>query len=196
MYLQCYLHKTSVMAEIILTKILKRATELTEKGVHLWCSDSLHFFLTNHIVKADFNKEALKKFALLDDSDIIGALKNWQFHEDFILSSLSNSIINRNLFHILNVEKNQQDELLDLYRKQINSELQLDMNELDYFVFGGMMKNKAYDKNAEPIRILTKNKQIIDVLQASDQSNLAALSVPVKKYFVCFPKNITLKNIQ
>ncbi|RRJ88567.1 HD domain-containing protein [Paenimyroides tangerinum] len=196
MYWQCYLHKTSVMAEMILTKILKRAKELTEKGVHLWCSDSLHFFLTNHIEKADFNKEALKKFALLDDSDIIGALKNWQFHEDFILSSLSNSIINRNLFHILNVEKNQQNELLDLYRKQINSELQLDMNELDYFVFGGMMKNKAYDKNAEPIRILTKNKQIIDVLQASDQSNLAALSVPVKKYFVCFPKNITLKNIQ
>lgn len=196
MYWQCYLHKTSVMAEMILTKILKRAKELTEKGVHLWCSDSLHFFLTNHIDKADFNKEALKKFALLDDSDIIGALKNWQFHEDFILSSLSNSIINRNLFHILNVEKNQQDELLDLYRKQINSELHLDMNELDYFVFGGMMKNKAYDKNAEPIRILTKNKQIIDVLQASDQSNLAALSVPVKKYFVCFPKNITLKNIQ
>ncbi len=196
MYWQCYLHKTSVMAEMILTKILKRAKELTEKGVHLWCSDSLHFFLTNHIEKADFNKEALKKFALLDDSDIIGALKNWQFHEDFILSSLSNSIINRNLFHILNVEKNQQDELLDLYRNQINSELKLDINELDYFVFGGMMKNKAYDKNAEPIRILTKNKQIIDVLQASDQSNLAALSVPVKKYFVCFPKNITLKNIQ
>ena len=117
MYWQCYLHKTSVMAEMILTKILKRAKELTEKGVHLWCSDSLHFFLTNHIEKADFNKEALKKFALLDDSDIIGALKNWQFHEDFILSSLSNSIINRNLFHILNVEKNQQDELL-IYRRQ------------------------------------------------------------------------------
>lgn len=196
MYWQCYLHKTSVMAEMILTKILKRAKELTEKGVELWCSDALNFFLTNHIHKADFDKVALNKFALLDDSDIIGALKNWQFHEDFILSSLSNCIINRNLFHILNVEDKQQDELLDFYKTQVNSELHLNVNELDYFVFGGMMTNKAYDKNAEPIRILTKNKEIIDVLQASDQSNLAALSVPVKKYFVCFPKNITLKNIQ
>lgn len=196
MYWQCYLHKTSVMAEMILTKILKRAKELTDKGINLWCSESLHFFLTHHIEKADFNEEVLKKFALLDDSDIIGALKNWQFHDDFILSSLSGTIINRNLFHIINVEKNQQEELIELYKSQVNSHLQLNMNELDYFVFGGMMKNKAYDKNAEPIRILTKNKEIIDVLQASDQSNLAALSVPVKKYFVCFPKNLTLKNIQ
>ncbi len=192
MYWQCYLHKTSVVAEIILTKILKRAKELVQNGTDLWCSDALNFFLVNHVDKADFDKEALKKFALLDDSDIIGALKNWQFHDDFILSTLSNSIINRNLFHILNVEEDKQDDVLKFYKDQINVQLQLNSQELEYFVFGGMMKNKAYDKNAEPIRILTKNKEIIDVLQASDQSNLAALSVPVKKYFVCYPKNITL----
>src|SRR5690606_10539314 len=126
----------------------------------------------------------------------IGALKKWQFHEDFILSSLSSSIINRKLFHIQNVDKNNQEELLTYYKKQVNESLHIEEHELDYFVFSGMMKNKAYDKNAEPIRILTKNKEIIDVLQASDQSNLPALSVPVKKYFVCFAKNITLKNIQ
>ena len=37
---------------------------------------------------------------------------------------------------------------------------------------------------------MTKNKEIVDVLEASDQYNLKALSEPVYKYFVCFPKNI------
>nr|WP_297309324.1 HD domain-containing protein [uncultured Flavobacterium sp.] len=196
MYWQCYLHKTGVAAELILTKILKRAKELTQKGVSLWSSDALNFFLKNQIHKDDFNRQVLEKFALLDDSDIIGALKNWQFHDDFILSTLSSCIINRNLFHIKTVEETEQNNLLDEHRKQVNEILQLNDSELDYFVFSGSMKNTAYNKNEEPIRILTKNREIIDVLEASDQSNLTALSVPVKKFFVCFPKNITLKNIQ
>lgn len=196
MYWQCYLHKTGVAAELILTKILKRAKELTQKGVSLWSSDALNFFLKNQIHKDDFNRQVLEKFALLDDSDIIGALKNWQFHDDFILSTLSSCIINRNLFHIKTVEETEQNNLLDEHRKQVNEILQLNDSELDYFVFSGSMKNTAYNKNEEPIRILTKNREIIDVLEASDQSNLTALSVPVKKFFVCFPKNITLTNIQ
>jgi HD superfamily phosphohydrolase len=35
MYWQAYLHKTSLVAELILTRILKRAKELTLKGVVL-----------------------------------------------------------------------------------------------------------------------------------------------------------------
>jgi len=196
MYWQCYLHKTSIVAELILTKILKRAKELSDRGVDLWCSDALKFFLKNHVEKQDFDKEALIKFALLDDSDVISALKNWQFHEDFILSFLSNSIINRNLFNIVNVFDGEQEAKLHYHSEIIKKEFNISDKELEYFVFSGEMKNQAYDKNAEPIRILTKNKEIKDVLEASDQYNLAALSVPVKKYFVCFPKNSTPKNIQ
>jgi HD superfamily phosphohydrolase len=47
MYWQAYLHKTSVVAELILTKILKRAKELTQKGILLPCSESLQFFMQN-----------------------------------------------------------------------------------------------------------------------------------------------------
>jgi HD superfamily phosphohydrolase len=35
MYWQAYLHKTSLVAELILMKILKRAKELTLKGIPL-----------------------------------------------------------------------------------------------------------------------------------------------------------------
>jgi hypothetical protein len=37
--------------------------------------------------------------------------------------------------------------------------------------------------------ILKKDGSVEDVLVASDQLNLKALTKPVMKYFVCYPKN-------
>ena len=62
--------------------------------------------------------------------------------------------------------------------------------ELDYFIFKGNLKNQAYNKQGEPIRILKKDKTIEDVVEASDKLHLKALSKPVTKYFICFPKVI------
>lgn len=190
MYWQCYLHKTGVVAEIILTKILKRAKELTQQGVQLWCSDALSFFLKNNVRKDIFNKKILEQFTLLDDSDILGALKNWQYHDDSVLSTLSSSIINRKLFTIKEVElKNKELELLKVSNQWLEQE-KADKDQLNYFVFAGELTNQAYDIKAEPIRILLKNNTIKDVLEASDQLHLKALSEPVKKHFICYPKSL------
>lgn len=190
MYWQCYLHKTGVVAEIILTKILKRAKELTQQGVQLWCSDALSFFLKNNVRKDIFNKKILEQFTLLDDSDILGALKNWQYHDDLVLSTLSSSIINRKLFTIKEVElKNKELELLKVSNHWLEQE-KADKDQLNYFVFAGELTNQAYDIKAEPIRILLKNNTIKDVLEASDQLHLKALSEPVKKHFICYPKSL------
>lgn len=188
MYWQCYLHKTSVVAELILTRILKRAKELTQSGINLWCSEALHYFLKQVVTKEAFTYSDLQQFALLDDSDIIGAIKNWQFHDDFILATLCDSIINRKLFHIKKVEKAEQEQKVEQYRKKLKETHHIPEEGLDYLVFAGKLKNQAYDLSAEPIRILTKKKEIIDVLEASDQNHLKALSEPVMKYFVCYPK--------
>lgn len=190
MYWQCYLHKTSVGAELLLSKILKRAKELTLQGEVLPASNALQFFLENSIHKIDFNNEALNHFALLDDADIVTALKNWQFHNDKVLSYLSNAIVNRKLFHVQSVSKEEIVSKTAYYQQLCKYELDVKDNELDYFVFGDKLKNQAYDLKAEPIRIFTKNKEIIDVLEASDQYNLKALSEPVYKYFICYPKSL------
>ena len=44
MYWQVYLHKTSLVAEQVLVRVLKRAKELTSKGVALEASKPLSFF--------------------------------------------------------------------------------------------------------------------------------------------------------
>jgi len=192
MYWQAYLHKTSVVAELILTKILKRAKELTHKGVELESSKPLLFFMQNKIDLLDFDAKILNTFSQLDDYDVLSAIKAWQFHEDFVLSSLCKMIINRDLLKIKMMEEKPNKNILESYKSSFMKLHDLSEKEVDYFVFKGKIKNQAYNKDSEPIRILKKDKTIEDVVQASDQLNLKALSKPVTKYFICFPK-VTLE---
>jgi hypothetical protein len=79
MYWQTYLHKTGVVAEMTLTNILKRAKELTQKGIVLECSKPLQFFLQNKINLEDFTDQVLHSFSLLDDYDVWSAIKSGNF---------------------------------------------------------------------------------------------------------------------
>ena len=50
----------------------------------------------------------------------LGAIKQWQFHDDFVLSSLSKMVINRNLLKIeLTEDKVNKIKLLELKEKYI-----------------------------------------------------------------------------
>lgn len=190
MYWQVYLHKTSLVAETILTKILKRAKELTLKGVVLPASAPLTFFMNQKVTHESFDAEILNTFSKLDDFDIISALKSWQDHPDFILSSLSAMIINRDLFKIkVSDDKISAEDLNDL-KEKASQKLGVSMAEVNYFVFRGKIKNQAYSKEAEPIRILKKDRSIEDVVEASDQLTFKSVSKLVTKYYVCFPKQL------
>jgi uncharacterized protein len=190
MYWQVYLHKTSLVAELTLAKILKRAKELTQKGTILPCSDNLLFFMQNKIESKDFDPKTLHIFAQLDDIDLLYAIKLWQNHPDFVLSNLSKMILNRDLLKIkLNTEKifkQEKEALLTKFSNQQN----ITTADAKYFIFSGKITNQAYSKEAEPISILMKNKTIEDVVHASDQLNIKSLSKAVTKYYICFPKEL------
>ena len=194
MYWQAYLHKTSLVAELTLTKALQRAKELLQKGIEIECSKPLKYFMEHKVTMDNFSNIDLDTFAQLDDFDIVSALKNWQHHDDFILSSLSKMIINRDLSKIkLNSEKFPV-EVLEEMTIRFAKENNITQQEAKYFIFKGKIKNQAYSKDAEPIRILKKDRTIEDVVEASDQLNLKALSKPVTKYFICFPKLLDEKH--
>jgi len=190
MYWQVYLHKTSLVAELILTKVLKRAKELTLQGIQLSCSEPLLFFMQNRVNIENFNVNTLDLFSQLDDFDIISALKSWQKHDDFILSSLSKMIINRDLPKIKVVADQQHLDLIDPIKSRFASENNISILNTDYFIFEGAIKNQAYSKEAEPIRILKKDKTVEDVVDASDQLNIESLSKLVTKYYICYPKSL------
>ena len=191
MYWQVYLHKTSIVAEHMLVKVLMRAKELAEKKVELFCTSSLHFFLYNKINKDNFNDMVLGFFSKLDDYDILSAIKEWVSHSDKILSNLCGMIVNRDLLKIEMFDKEVSAKYALEMTMNFMTELNLSEDEAAYFVFKGEISNQAYNEN-QPIKIVNKRGNLEDIVKASDQLNLQALSKPVIKYFICYPKKMEL----
>ncbi len=188
MYWQAYLHKTSVVAELILTKILKRAKELSQNEVLLPINSPLQFFMTHKITLDNFDNVTLTNFSYLDDYDIMGAIKSWQFHDDYVLQNLCRMILNRDLLKIQITEDKPDKANLLILKNKFMQIASISEKESAYFVFKGKLKNQAYSKSSAPIYILKKDNSIEDVVEASDQMYLKALSKEVTKYYVCFPK--------
>lgn len=188
MYWQVYLHKTGLVAEQLLIRVLKRAKDLYNSGESLTASDALMYFLENRIGLGNFNGETLEVFAKLDDYDVISAMKHWQEHPDFVLSSLSKMIINRDLLKIKIKNKPIKEKSLKKHTQTIIDEYQITPEEASYFVFTGNISNQAYQLKTKGINILHKSGKIEDIVKASDQLNLKALSKPVTKYYICYPK--------
>lgn len=188
MYWQVYLHKTGVVAEKMLVNLLRRANELAKKGDKLSGSKAFSLFLENQISENNFDFEVLKTFAKLDDYDILSAIKDWISHDDKVLSSLSKMIINRKLLKIElsndPIDEDYYHSMIDLKKK----ELEFSDDELNYFVFTDCVQNQAYDSSKSKINIYFKKGAIKDITQASDQLNIQALTKPVIKYFICYPK--------
>ena len=63
-------------------------------------------------------------------------------------------------------------------------------HEASYFVFEDTIRNKAYKPGDGNIGILMKNGTIKDITEASDNSNLDALAKTVKKYILCYKKEL------
>ncbi|HIP31841.1 MAG TPA: HD domain-containing protein [Crocinitomicaceae bacterium] len=188
MYWQVYMHKTVVAGEFMLIHILRRAKELVQQGATLFGSPALLYFMENNVSKEEFQKEEiLAKFALLDDFDILGAIKVWQLSDDKVLSELSQRLINRNLFKIEVSKSNFSEEKIAKVKEEIKIKMQLTDNEVDYFVYSEILRNNAYNEDRENINLLMKNGDVIDLAEASDNLNISALSKPVEKYFLCYP---------
>ena len=192
MYWQVYFHKTVVCAEQILIKILQRAKELSRKNIDLTCSTSLKIFLNKKVSTSDFtdNKDTFTAFTNLDDYDIYSALKEWQHHSDKILSSLSKSIINRNLYKVKLEDKPFTISKISEIKKNISEKYALKKEEIDYFFISGEITNSTYKLNNSDINIIFKDKSVDDLISSADKSTISALTKNVKKYFYCLPKDL------
>lgn len=187
MYWQVYLHKTGLVAENILVNVLKRAKELAEKGEELFASSSLKYFLYQQIDKDNFTDKTLEMFSKLDDYDVLSAIKEWVNHPDKVLSLLSKMIVERKLLRIEIQKEEYTTAQINKTRDKFSKKLNLSAEETKYFVFSHKIKNQAYNSE-KPILILNKKGKLKDIAKASDQFNIQALTKPVIKYFICYPK--------
>ncbi len=195
MYWQVYLHKTVIASEQMLIKVIKRAKILYSEGNSVFLTPAMKFFFTNSInnysqINQSFNGLLpLDEFAKLDDYDVITCIKEWQFHNDTILSYLSKCLINRDLYKVVIQNKPfAEQDLIDI-KKQIVNKFHISEFEAEYYFICDKIKNNAYSKNlGDSINILSKDNLVEDIAIASDVSNISTLSQIVEKYFICYPK--------
>ena len=188
MYWQVYFHKTSVTAEIYLIEALKRAKQLVKKGKNVPSSDVLQYFLE----KSDFveiNKMDLEKFAQLDDSDVISALKLWQSHEDKTLSLLSQFIIQRKLPSSLIISEPISNEKVEQIKNEVKK--LYSVQDAGYFVHQKELSVLAYNDTKDPIKLLLKNGEILELQKADNQVLVKDLRKKITRYHLCIPREIS-----
>lgn len=192
MYWQVYLHKTVIAGEYMLVKILKRARELVLKGHSLFATPALNHFLVKNVSKDEFINEDhhIETFTKLDDTDILSAVKVWADDADFVLSRLCRDFVNRKLFHVdLTSERPEKQFIRSLVEKAMH-QYNISKHDAQYFVFDDSIINSAYRVGDGNIRIAMKNGAVKDIAAASDNSSLEALSKTVKKYLVCYSRDL------
>ena len=196
MYWQVYLHKAVVAAEHMLVNVLKRARYLAIKGETVFAPKSLYAFLYHNISADDFRqnkttngKPILPLFASLDDNDILSSVKEWQDSSDKVLAYLSQSLIGRKLFRIKISKKPFPAKKIENLQIKAHEQFKFSGGDLKYCIINGILTNSAYNKDSENINILHKNGKIMDIREASD-INLSVLTKIVRKYFLCFPKEL------
>jgi HD superfamily phosphohydrolase len=188
MYWQVYLHKTGLVAEQLLIRVIRRARERFQQGLLSCNSEHLSYFIGRGDAKGEFTGDALQRFARLDDVDVLAALKHWEQDEDRVLSWLCRMILDRQLLSIKIRDTPFAADRLQSKMEKLRQRTGFSPQEASYFVFGGEITNRAYNQQQQNILILGKNEKVVDVARRSDHLNLEVLSRPVTKYYICYPK--------
>ncbi len=137
--------------------------------------------------------EILEHFSRLDDNDIISAIKVWSAHKDQVLSGLCYMLINRHLFRTVVKNEDFSEQEFKAIKECIKETYNISEEEASYFIVKGEISNFAYNSLDDKIKILLKNGSTQDITEASDMMNVAVLSKTVRKFFLCYPKDIMEK---
>lgn len=189
MYWQVYLHKTVVACELMLVETLRRANELALGGTTVFGSPALLRFLSGKHDRNSFkDPDVLNDFLKLDDHDVMGAVKVWSDHPDTTLSTLASDLVERRNLRIrLQEEPWDPARIADL-KKRVAAHLKIDIAETDRFVLHGSIVNNAYDPSKDRIELKYKDGTLRDIAEASDNLGIQALSKPVEKWYLAWPR--------
>jgi len=188
MYWQVYLHKTTVACESVLVKTLLRAKHLAREGVSLFASPSLHYFLYNDVDRDFFERQSdsLRQFELLDDNDIISAIKVWMDSDDKLLSLLSRDIINRHPFKVEISDEPFSAERIEEITTGLCNAFGVNAEEARYLYKVNAIQKDLYDIDDEQISILYNDGTQKNITEASEILDAGLLSHKKCKYYLCY----------
>jgi len=188
MYWQVYYHKAAVLAENLLIKIMNRAKTLVSQNVKIEASENLKYFLYRES-STEATEEDIARFMELDDTDVLQAIKSWKNHEDFVLSYLCKTVINRKFPKIIYSSTPFSD---DLVREKIReTNLHFGIENGDLLVDNIERNLLPYDKTKQPIYLLRNDMEKVALEQAGSQILSMNINEKTTRYILSFPKEIS-----
>lgn len=188
MYWQVYLHKAVLAAESMLIRAMQRIKELHHAGTleavlpaELQSLYSLSWF------NEDERGQILHSFAQLDDYDIIVFLKKFVHCSDLLLRTLANGLIHRKLFTVDFSNSPFDSDMINLICGRIVRGMNVDEVSAQNWLIQGQEKVTFYDPNKDPIKLLQRDGQVVDL---SDFAHDLNLDGPVVKHYLCYPKGL------
>ena len=176
MYWQVYLHKTVLCAEQMLRRIIKRAKLLNAPA-----QEPFHHFINQSIYSL-----TLEEFCMLDDYDVLAAIKAWCRHPDKILSALCNGIINRQLLKVKYFAAPVDEQLLHEKTAEAITKMEISADDAGWLVFTGEAASSTYNFEDEHIRILFKDGTVKDISEVDNALINQNMRGKVKKYYICY----------
>ena len=188
MYWQVYYHKAAVLAENLLIKIMNRAKTLVSQNVKVEASENLKYFLYRESF-TDATEEDIARFMELDDTDVLQAIKSWKNHEDFVLSYLCKTVINRKFPKIIYSSTPFSDDLVQEKVRETNLHFGIENGDL---LVDNIERNLLpYDKTKQPIYLLRNDMEKVALEQAESQILSMNINEKTTRYILSFPKEIS-----
>ena len=188
MYWQVYYHKAAVLAENLLIKIMNRAKTLVSQNVKVEASENLKYFLYRES-SIEATEEDIARFMELDDTDVLQAIKSWKNHEDFVLSYLCKTVINRKFPKIIYSSTPFSDDLVQEKVRETNLHFGIENGDL---LVDNIERNLLpYDKTKQPIYLLRNDMEKVALEQAGSQILSMNINEKTTRYILSFPKEIS-----
>ena len=188
MYWQVYYHKAAVLAENLLIKIMNRAKTLVSQNVKVEASENLKYFLYRES-STQATEEDIARFMELDDMDVLQAIKSWKNHEDFVLSYLCKTVINRKFPKIIYSSTPFSDDLVQEKIRETNLHFGIENGDL---LVDNIERNLLpYDKTKQPIYLLRNDMEKVALEQAGSQILSMNINEKTTRYILSFPKEIS-----
>ena len=188
MYWQVYYHKAAVLAENLLIKIMNRAKTLVSQNVKVEASENLKYFLYRES-SIEATEEDIARFMELDDTDVLQAIKSWKNHDDFVLSYLCKTVINRKFPKIIYSSTPFSDDLVQEKVRETNLHFGIENGDL---LVDNIERNLLpYDKAKQPIYLLRNDMEKVALEQAGSQILSMNINEKTTRYILSFPKEIS-----
>ena len=173
MYWQVYLHKTALAAELMLREVMRRLREVVRAGAPVeGVSPALRYFLERDVEACDFDGEggagALRRFAQLDDTDVVAALKGGAASPDRLLAYLAAALLDRRLFKLRFSAEPFDEAYVEALRRGAREAFGVDGAQARHLVITGRESNAAYVRMKDEIDVLHKDGSVRPLSESVD----------------------------